>query len=220
MYVIIAGGGKVGRYLASVMLESGNEVVVIENNPKTVARLSAGLEGSYMVIEGDCCDSRFQEDAGVRRADVFVAATGADDINLMACEIALRVFQVPRCIARVNNPKNQRVFQAVGIESVSSTPLIASLIEEEALLGGMSAITSLTNNSVALAEVTPQLRRHVEGIAAWDVPTPEDSLIVAVINRDGVEVASDETMIMPGDKVVVMATTDAMPEVRAALRDL
>lgn len=220
MYVIIAGGGKVGRYLASVMLESGNEVVVIENNPKTVARLSAGLEGSYMVIEGDCCDSRFQEDAGVRRADVFVAATGADDINLMACEIALRVFHVPRCIARVNNPKNQRVFQAVGIESVSSTPLIASLIEEEALLGGMSAITSLTNNSVALAEVTPQLRRHVEGIAAWDVPTPEDSLIVAVINRDGVEVASDETMIMPGDKVVVMATTDAMPEVRAALRDL
>ena len=220
MYVIIAGGGKVGRYLASVMLESGNEVVVIENTPKTVARLSAGLEGSYMVIEGDCCDSRFQEDAGVRRADVFVAATGADDINLMACEIALRVFHVPRCIARVNNPKNQRVFQAVGIESVSSTPLIASLIEEEALLGGMSAITSLTNNSVALAEVTPQLRRHVEGIAAWDVPTPEDSLIVAVINRDGVEVASDETMIMPGDKVVVMATTDAMPEVRAALRDL
>ena len=220
MYVIIAGGGKVGRYLASVMLESGNEVVVIENNPKTVARLSAGLEGSYMVIEGDCCDSRFQEDAGVRRADVFVAATGADDINLMACEIALRVFHVPRCIARVNNPKNQRVFQAVGIESVSSTPLIASLIEEEALLGGMSAITSLTNNSVALAEVTPQLRRHVEGIAAWDVPTPEDSLIVAVINRDGVEVASDETMIMPGDTVVVMATTDAMPEVRAALRDL
>ncbi|MDD6289962.1 MAG: TrkA family potassium uptake protein [Eggerthellales bacterium] len=220
MYVIIAGGGKVGRYLASVLLESGNEVVVIENNPKTVTRLSAGLEGSYMVIEGDCCDSRFQEDAGVRRADVFVAATGADDINLMACEIALRVFHVPRCIARVNNPKNQRVFQAVGIESVSSTPLIASLIEEEALLGGMSAITSLTNNSVALAEVTPQLRRHVEGIAAWDVPTPEDSLIVAVINRDGVEVASDETMIMPGDKVVVMATTDAMPEVRAALRDL
>ena len=138
----------------------------------------------------------------------------------MACEIALRVVHVPRCIARVNNPKNQRVFQAVGIESVSSTPLIASLIEEEALLGGMSAITSLTNNSVALAEVTPQLRRHVEGIAAWDVPTPEDSLIVAVINRDGVEVASDETMIMPGDKVVVMATTDAMPEVRAALRDL
>ena len=220
MYVIIAGGGKVGRYLASVMLESGNEVVVIENNPKTVARLSAGLEGSYMVIEGDCCDSRFQEDAGVRRADVFVAATGADDINLMACEIALRVFHVPRCIARVNNPKNQRVFQAVGIESVSSTPVIASLIEEEALLGGMSAITSLTNNRVALAEVTPQLRRHVEGIAEWDVPTPEDSLIVAVINRDGVEVASDETMIMPGDKVVVMATTDAMPEVRAALRDL
>lgn len=220
MYVIIAGGGKVGRYLASVLLESGNEVAVIENNPKTVARLSAELEGSYMVIEGDCCNSRFQEDAGVRRADVFVAATGADDINLMACEIALRVFHVPRCIARVNNPKNQRVFQAVGIESVSSTPLIASLIEEEALLGGMSAITSLTSESVALAEITPQLRKNVAGISAWDVPTPEDSLIVAVIGAGGVEVASEETVIMPGDKVVVIASTDVMSEVRSVLRDL
>lgn len=220
MYVIIAGGGKVGRYLASVLLESGNEVVVIENNPKTVTRLSAGLEGSYMVIAGDCCDSRFQEDAGVRRADVFVAATGADDINLMACEIALRVFHVPRCIARVNNPKNQRVFTAVGIESVSSTPLIASLIEEEALLGGMSAVTSLTDSNIALEEITPQLRKHANGILAWDVPTPDDSLIVAVSGRDGVEVAGEETVIMPGDKVVVVAGTEVIEEVRRVLHDL
>lgn len=220
MYVIIAGGGKVGRYLANVMLDAGNEVVVIEKNKKTVNRLSAELEGRYMIVEGDCCDSRFQEDAGVRRADVFVAAAGADDINLMACEIASRVFHVPRCISRVNNPKNQRVFQAVGIEVVSSTPLIASLIEEEALLGGVSVITSLTSNNVALAEITPQLKKHAEGILAWDVPTPDDSLIMAVSGRDGVEIAGEETLIRPGDKVVVVASTDVMPEVRAVLRDL
>ena len=87
------------------------------------------LQGRYLVIHGDGCDSKYQEDAGIRRADVFVATTGQDDDNLVSCEIAQRVFNVPRCIARVNNPKNLRIFREVGIESVSSTTLIANLIE-------------------------------------------------------------------------------------------
>ena len=96
MYVVIAGGGKVGSYLAQVMLSSGNEVAIIEQTLSAADRLSVQLEGSYLVINGDCCDSRFQEDAGIRRADAFVASTGQDDSNLVACEIAQRVFHVPR----------------------------------------------------------------------------------------------------------------------------
>ena len=132
MYIVIVGGGKVGSYLANVLLASGNEVAVIEERPENADLLSVTFEGSYLVINGDCCNSRFQEDAGIRRADAFVASTGQDDSNLVACEIASRVFHVPRCIARVNNPKNLRIFREVGIECVSSTTLIANLIEEEA----------------------------------------------------------------------------------------
>ena len=74
------------------------------------------------------CDSDFQEDAGVRKADVFVAVTGRDDDNLVACEIATRVFNVNRCIARVNNPKNRRIFREVGIGGrVRRTILIANM---------------------------------------------------------------------------------------------
>uniref|UniRef100_UPI0026749C25 potassium channel family protein n=1 Tax=uncultured Adlercreutzia sp. TaxID=875803 RepID=UPI0026749C25 len=131
MYVVIAGGGKIGSYLASTLLKSGNEVAVIEQKLATADRLSMSLEGRYLVIQGDGCDSRYQEDAGIRGADVFVSTTGQDDSNLVSCEIAQRVFHVPRCIARVNNPKNLRIFREVGIECVSSTTLIANLIEEE-----------------------------------------------------------------------------------------
>ena len=79
--------------------------------------------------------------------------------QLVSCEIAQRVFRVPRCIARVNNPKNERIFREVGIECVSSTTLIANLIEEEALLGSVSVVSSLTHGNVALAEVmVPRMR--------------------------------------------------------------
>ena len=142
MYVVIAGGGKIGEYLANVLLESGNDVTIIEEDLETADRLSVVLQGRYLVIHGDGCDSKYQEDAGIRRADVFVATTGQDDDNLVSCEIAQRVFNVPRCIARVNSPKNLRIFHEVGIECVSSTTLIANLIEEETLLGRSEEHTS------------------------------------------------------------------------------
>ena len=161
MYIVIAGGGKIGEYLASVLLSSGNDVAVIEENLATADRLSVALQGRYLVIHGDGCDSKYQEDAGIRRADVFVATTGQDDDNLVSCEIAQRVFNVPRCIARVNSPKNLRIFKEVGIECVSSTTLIANLIEEETLLGSVSVASSLTHGNVTLTEiVVPRVGSH------------------------------------------------------------
>ena len=190
MYIVIAGGGKIGSYLAGIMLKSGNEVAVIEQRLATADRLSVQLTGPYLVIHGDGCDSRYQEDAGIRQADVFVATTGQDDSNLVSCEIAQRVFRVPRCIARVNNPKNERIFRKVGIECVSSTTLIANLIEEEALLGSVSVVSSLTHGNVALA------------------------------SGGDVEVANDETVLHPGDKAIVVADEDVLDDVRLAFRGL
>lgn len=223
MYIVIAGGGKVGSYLATVLLNSGNEVAVIEENLQTADALSVMLEGDYLVIHGDGCDSRFQEDAGIRHADVFVATTGQDDNNLVACEIAQRVFHVSRVIARVNNPKNLRIFREVGIECVSSTTLIANLIEEEALLGSVSVASSLTHGDVALAEVVvPRMRHHSndEGIEIDDIALPDGALIVAVATKDDVVVASDNIVAYPGDKAIVVADNDVLDEVRDIFRSL
>lgn len=223
MFIVIAGGGKVGSYLASVLLQSGNEVAVIEETLKTADQLSVMLEGGYLVIHGDGCDSRYQEDAGIRRADVFVATTGLDDSNLVACEIAQRVFHVPRVIARVNNPKNLRIFREVGIECVSSTTLIANLIEEEALLGSVSVVSSLTHGNVALTEVVvPRMRHHSNeaGVDIDSLPLPDNVLIAAVATKDDVVVASDNLVMYPGDKAIVVADSDVLDEVRAVFKAL
>lgn len=223
MYIVIAGGGKVGSYLATVLLESGNQVAIIEENKAVADLLSVSLDGEYLVINGDGCDSRFQEDAGIRRADIFVGATGQDDTNLVACEIAERVFHVNRVIARVNSPKNLRIFRKVGIECVSSTTLIANLIEEEALLGNVSVVSSLTHGNVSLSEFTVgHMRRHSdeEGVALGDIELPEGALAVAVAYEDDAEVANDDIILFPGDQVIVVADEEVIDDVRAVFRSL
>lgn len=223
MYIVIAGGGKIGEYLATVLLKSGNEVAIIEKNASIADRLSMLLQGRYLVIRGDGCDSKFQEDAGIRKADVFVATTGQDDNNLVSCEIAQRVFSVPRCVARVNAPKNQRIFRVLGIESVSSTELIANLIEEETLMGSVSTVSSLTHGNVLLAEVAvprPRSYEYPDGIPVAAIDMPENSIIAAVASADDVQVVNEDTVMYPGDKAIVVADTEAMGEVRALFRSL
>lgn len=223
MYIVIVGGGKVGEYLATVLLQSGNDVAIIDENLATADRLSVTLQGRYLVIHGDGCDSKYQEDAGIRKADIFVATTGQDDDNLVSCEIAQRVFNVPRCIARVNSPKNLRIFREVGIECVSSTTLIANLIEEEALLGSVSIASSLSHGNVMLSEIAvPRMKYHNNemGIAVEEIDMPAGSLIAAVSTPDDVEVASPGTVLYPGDKAIVVVDSDMVDEVRMVFKAL
>ena len=223
MYVVIAGGGKIGEYLATVLLKSRNEVAIIENNQETADRLSVSLSKRYLVIHGDGCNSKSQEDAGIRQADIFVATTGQDDANLVSCEIAQRMFNIPRCIARVNNPKNLRIFKELGIESVSSTTLIANLIEEEALQGSVSSSSLLNHGTVQLSEIqVPKFktRSSEQGIRVGEIEMPAQSLITAVSTKDEIEVANPDTLIYPGDTVIVVAHEAVLGLVRTVLKNL
>lgn len=226
MYIVIMGGGKVGNYLADVLLRQHHEVAVLEANRAQADRLSMELQGQYLIINGDGCDSDFQEDAGIRNADVFVAVTGRDDDNLVACEIATRVFNVPRCIARVNNPKNRRIFREVGIESVSSTMLIASMIEEEALLGSVGVVSALSRGDISLIEFgIPARMKHFDpeqGVPAYMIALPEGALLAAIDRREynDAEIATPDSVLYPGDKAVVVAEHDVVDDVRALFANL
>ncbi len=223
MYIIIAGGGKVGEYLATVLLQRGNSVAIIESNVRNADMLSTSLSGDVLVICGDGCDSMYQEDAGIRRADMFVATTGQDDSNLVSCEIAKRVFGVPRCIARVNNPKNVRIFQELDIETVSTTTLIASMIEEEALMGGVSTVADLARENISLTRVViPKMynRSAEAGIRLSEIDVPDECVLVAVGTRRGLKVATRDVPLHPGDSLVVAAVPEAVGQLEEFLRGL
>ncbi len=223
MYVIIAGGGKVGEYLANIMLSSGNEVAIIEQDIDVADRLSMILQGRYLIIHGDGCDTRSQEDAGIRNADVFVATTGQDDNNLVSCEIASRIYGVPRSIARVNAPKNMRIFKALGIECISSTEMIAHLIEEETLLGVAHVATSLSHGNITLTEIDIGGFKNNDpeaGVAPEDIEMPPESIIVAISNGEYMEVVGEQSRIYPGDIVVIVSDRGAVMESKRILADL
>lgn len=224
MHIVIVGAGKVGEYLARTTLESGNDVVVIESDHDRAVEMATALSGRVLVIFGDGCNSRVMEDADIRHADVFVATTGRDDNNLVACEIASRVFKVNRCIARVNNPKNLRIFRKMGIECVSSTTLIGRLIEEEATLGNLNAVSILAQGNIGMVEVKVREFRSagispITGASVYDdIDYPDEALPVAVVH-DGTPVLVDEdTRVLPGDTVIVATPTELIPEVRSAFR--
>ncbi len=223
MYIVIVGGGKLGAYLAGTLLRGDNQVALIEEDEDVAVELSEKLDGSYLVVHGDGCSVSIQEDANTQTADVFVAATGQDEDNLAACEIASRVYDVPRCIARVNSPKNLRIFRRLGIESVSSTALIANMIEEEAMLGSMSATVTMTSDQIGLIEIkVPVMRNHdnYSGVRALDLEFGDGIRLVAVSHEGEVEVAGEETRIYPGDQVIVAADTDRISDARETIRSL
>ncbi|MHB1323879.1 MAG: potassium channel family protein [Coriobacteriia bacterium] len=219
MYIVINGGGKVASYLARQLLENGHAVAVIEKREEIAHKLVSELPGDPLIIHGDGCDSIYQEDAGVSRADVFVAATGDDDDNLVACQLAKIAFGVPRTVARVNNPKNEHIFHALGIEAISSTTIISRLIEEEATVGDIRTLMALRKGNMAIVEIELPIDRCVvcdKQVA--ELKLPVDCLIVALLRGDETIAVHGDTELQPGDVVIAFTNVQHERALKKALR--
>lgn len=218
MYIIINGGGKIGEYLAIKMLDKGHEVAIIEKREAAARHLAETLPGKQLVICGDGCDSSYQSDAGIVHADVFVATTGQDDDNLVSCEIAHSVFKVKRTIARVNNPKNLRIFKELGIEAVSSTTIISQIIEEEAFADDIALVSTLSKNNLTILEVElagNQFFSH--GRHVRHLTLPAGSLIVAVSHEGEFATVDHDTEVEEGDTIIALVKAGDEDLVRRAL---
>ncbi|HSK48431.1 MAG TPA: NAD-binding protein [Coriobacteriia bacterium] len=211
MYIVVNGGGKVGSYLARTLLDAGHDVAVIEKRADIVEKLVTELPKRTLLILGDGCDAGYQEDAGVTRADVFAAVAGDDDDNLVACQLAKVAFGVPRAISRVNNPKNEHIFNALGIEAISSTNIISRMIEEEATVGDIRTLATLRKGNMAIVEIElPEDRCVVCNKPVASLKLPPNCVLVAVVRSDdSIETVHGETQLGPGDTVVAFTSVDS-----------
>lgn len=214
MYVVIAGGGRIGRYIARDMERKGHDVTVVEWNSTRCEQLVT--DTSVLVIEGDACDVRYLEQAHVDRADVFVATTHDDENNLVACQLAKIEFGIKRTISRVNTPKNVEIFEKLGIESVSSTRLISELIENEFSVGELIHLTTLKGGKVSLVE----LRIPEDGrapIPVVDLDLPAESILVAIFRGNETVIPRGSTQIMAGDDIVALTDPESEDLIRRQL---
>ncbi|MCL2807749.1 MAG: TrkA family potassium uptake protein [Coriobacteriia bacterium] len=225
MKIVINGGGKICEVLAPTMHEKGHQVSIIEINKSKVDRLVLCMPSQVLLIHGDGCNSDFQRDAGIEDADIFVTTTGADDVNLVSCEIASLVFNVPRTIARVSNPKNNRIFRRMGIEVVSSTTVISRLIEMEVTDGAAHALLSMTQGDLVIVEISLAAKvtsKAPEGRRVADIAQtlPEESLLVAVGDGKNQHLINGNTVLYPGDSLIAVCKQGSEDKVRKVLSQL
>lgn len=221
MFIVISGGSTTAEYLVSMMLDQNHRITIIEEDRETVDHLADVLPSNVMIIEGDGTDPAIQLDAGTDDADLFVALMGHDETNLVACEIASTAHNVPRCIASVNNPQNSRIFHEVGIEPVSSTELIARMVEEEAIAGDMRMIFSLSDSDIVMVEIKlPAHMHHQEGVRVADIPLSSDTQLIAVFRNGQFAMITDDTVLLPEEKIIAATKSNAEEELRDTIRHL
>jgi trk system potassium uptake protein len=216
MYVVVIGGGNVGYYLTKELLAAGHEVVVIEEDPARARQIADEL-GS-IVIANDGCEGRFQAEAGMGRADVVAAVTGDDAVNLAASQVAKMRFNVPRSIARVNDPKNEKLFRQLSIdETVSPTRSILGVIEHEIPIHDLLHLAELEGGEVQIVEAQLDADSPVIGRELRDLTLPEGSTIAVLIRDDRPQSPRSDTKLRPGDKLLAVTNAGGEAELRNLL---
>ncbi|MEG2053461.1 MAG: TrkA family potassium uptake protein [Oscillospiraceae bacterium] len=214
MKVCIVGGGKVGFYLAKTLLEHGHQPVVIEKDEFAAEKLANSLDISVLVGDGTTLETL--SGAHCEDCDAFVSVSGRDESNLIACQLAKKVYNVKKTISRVNNPKNEGILKQLGVDiAVSSTDSIARLLEREIETDKIRQLLSLSGD-VSISEIMiPDHFPHHEKTLS-DITMPKDVVVISVTRNGELIIPRGHTQILVGDKILCLASDAALHELVVA----
>lgn len=151
MYIIIIGCGKFGSGLAIELSNDGHDVVIVDKYTENLSRLRSGFNG--IKIRGVEIDKDVLMDAGIDKADMFLAMTPSDNMNIMASQIAKYIFKVPRVIARIFDPSREFIYRKLGLTTINPTELGINVIKNRTI-GNNSGTLLFISNDVSIEEVT------------------------------------------------------------------
>ncbi len=216
MRTIVVGGGKVGYYLVKALKEKKHQVVLIEKDMEICEKIAEELEVD--VICGDGSDVEVLKDAGIDEAEVVAAVTGKDEENLVICQMAKVNFNINETIARINNPKNIAIFEALGVDkTVCSTQVICNLVEGEFNSEPLKIIESINKGEMILVEA------KIDKDSAWkdksigQLNIPKECLILSIVRSEKVIFPRGSVDIKEGDKVLIITNTDKKNDVEKSI---
>ena len=218
MYIIVIGGGKVGYYLARTLLDEGHEIVVVEKDPVRTEFICNEL-GS-VCVRGDGCEVATLTEVGTGRAEMFIAVTGDDEDNLVACQVAKHKFNVPRTVARINNPKNEAIFKELGIDvAVSSTNIILESIQEEVPTHSLTHLLDIRERGLEIVELKIPADAKTVGKKVKDIPLPPKSRLFLIIpKKEKPRLPTASTILQAEDQLIAVTTPESEEALRTALR--
>jgi K+ transport systems, NAD-binding component len=205
MKIVIAGGGKVGFYLVKTLLPYKHKIIVIESQKELCEKIANEL--NIVAVNGDGSSIEYLTEARVNEADIFIAVTGKDQENLIACQLAKKNFGVKRTIARVNNPKNISVFEKLGVDkAVSSTSIIADMIEQEVDYSGMTTLMELKGGKITLSEFEITISSPIINKNLKELRIPKGCILISIIREEEVIIPSGDTYIYDGDYIITASS--------------
>ena len=214
MFVLIAGGGRTGAQLGSLLVAQGHKVHLIEDRMDVLSRIHHELP-TEVIYEGDPSDPEVLEQAGIQEAQVMAACTTSDADNLTICYLARDRYGVPRTIARINNPRSAWLFdQKFHVDvAINQADLMAKLIAEEMSMGDMMILLKFRKGAVELVEEKIYPGAPADGALVKDLKLPQNCTLAAVLRKDEVLPVRGDTMLRAGDEVLAVVTSAHREEV-------
>jgi trk system potassium uptake protein TrkA len=210
MYIVIMGGGRVGLNLASNLVSRGHDVTLIENDDNLCGNAAAELDA--LVICGNGTDTKTLEEANVGEADVFVAATGNDEANLLSC-ILVKQYEIKKVIARLSNPDHEEAFKKVGIDDVISPELTAAgYLEKIITRPKVADIIVFGKGDAEILDITVK-NEKVIGKQIMEISPTDNYIIVAVYNNGDITIPKANMVLNEGNKVSILVKTNAVKDV-------
>ncbi len=212
MYIIIAGIGRIGYTLAKSLSEKGHDIVLIDIDKDVCKKVSAEIDA--LVINGDCTKTKILEDAGIEDADIYIAVTGKEEVNLMSSLLA-KSYGVNKTIARISEIEYKDVFERLGVDVVISPELIAAnYIEKLIERPGILDLTIVGRGEAEILEFIIPEKSKIANKKIKELGRPKDYLIIAVYEDDELKIPSGDTELKAGDRVLVLVKKDAADIIR------
>ena len=207
MRVVIAGAGSVGRSIARELLGHGHEVALVDKQPAAM-RVASVANAEWHLA--DACEPTSLVDAGVEECDVVVAATGDDKANLVVSLLAKTEFAVPRVVARVNNPKNEWLFdEAWGVDVLVSTPrIMTALVEEAVSVGDLVRIFTFHQSGASMFEMKLPESSPAVGMSVGQIVWPAETALAAIIRGDRPIPPSPDDTLEAGDEILLITSAE------------
>ncbi|MFA6384085.1 MAG: TrkA family potassium uptake protein [Candidatus Omnitrophota bacterium] len=209
MYIVIVGCGRVGSELAKLLSGEGHNVVVIDHSQSSFSRLGNTFNGLTLVGNGFSLDLLRQ--AGIEKADAFCAVTNGDNTNLISAQVARKIFNVPKVMARVYDPRRASIYTALGLDILSGTILIASMIRDKIV---ESRFSSYLIESKDLGVLEIEVKDGLVGKTVADINVPGEFMVVALHRVEGVVIPDLKTAVRKKDSLLAVVKVESLKKIK------
>jgi len=213
MYVIIVGCGRVGSELAKLLSGEGHNVVVIDRSPESFRRLGKKFNGLTMV--GNGFDAKLLKEAGIEKANAFCSVTNGDNTNILSSQVAKKIFNVPRVIARIYDPHRAEIYRSLGLDIISGTTLLAAMIRDKLVEQKLSSYL-LDTSELGILEI--DVDNNLKSKTVGEVNIPLEFMVVALAKKNKRPIIPDSTAKLDlGDKLIGIVKISSLSKVKNEL---